>query len=270
VRASLSSLMRVSGVVVLAAASLLSGCATPPPESDQEAFAAFKETNDPLEPTNRYFFEVNYGLDELLFKPIAAWYNLLLPTAVERSVHNVLTNLNSPVIFANDLMQGSLPRAGVTFKRFVINSTAGVGGLFDVADRLGLRYHDDDFGLTLAVWGTGEGPYLVVPFLGPSNPRDLSGFGVDSVMDPWGWILPGRLQYLSYTRQGVQAVDLRARNLETLEQIRKGALDYYATLRSLYRQHRNDQIKKLKEEKSTSSVAMPDQTAQSAQPSVSN
>ena len=269
-RASLSSLMRIAVAVLLTAAGLLAGCATPPPKSDTEAYAAFKETNDPLEPTNRYFFEVSFGLDELLFKPIASWYNLLLPAAVERSVHNALTNLNGPVIFANDLMQGSLPRAGITFKRFVINSTVGIGGLFDVADRFGLRYHDDDFGLTLAVWGTGEGPYLFVPVLGPSNPRDLTGRGVDTVMDPWGWLLPSHLQYINYTRTVVQGVDLRARNLDTLEQIRKGALDYYATLRSLYRQHRNDQIRKFKQEKDTSLIAMPDQTAQSPQPSLSN
>jgi phospholipid-binding lipoprotein MlaA len=263
VRAFLSSLRRVSGAVAIATTILLSGCATAPPASDPEALAAFKEANDPLEPSNRYHFEVNYALDELLFKPIAAWYRLLLPAAVERSVHNVLTNLNGPVIFANDLMQGSLPRASITFKRFVINSTAGVGGLFDVADRLGLRYHDNDFGLTLAVWGTSEGPYLIVPLLGPSNPRDLGGFGVDTVMDPWGWILPGHLDYLKYTRTGVQAVDLRARNLDTLEQIKKGALDYYATIRSLYRQHRNSQIKNLKEGKDSLLVAKPDQTAES-------
>jgi phospholipid-binding lipoprotein MlaA len=174
------------------------------------------------------------------------------------------------VIFANDLMQGSLPRAGITIKRFAINSTAGVGGLFDVADRLGLRYHDDDFGLTLAVWGVGEGPYLVAPILGPSNPRDLTGYGVDSVMDPWGWILPGRFDYLKVIRAAAAGIDLRARNLDTLEQIQKGALDYYATLRSLYRQHRRDQIKKLKEEKDTSLMAMPDQTAQSPQQNLSN
>jgi phospholipid-binding lipoprotein MlaA len=257
VRASLSSLRRVSGAVAIATTILLSGCATAPPASDPEALAAFKEANDPLEPSNRYHFEVNYALDELLFKPIAAWYRLLLPAAVERSVHNVLTNLNGPVIFANDLMQGSLPRAGITFKRFVINSTLGIGGLFDVAARLGLPRHDEDFGQTLAVWGASEGPYLMVPLLGPSNRRDLSLL-VDSVMDPWGWLLPGHLQYLIYTRTSVQAVDRRARNLDTIEQIRKGALDYYATTRSVYRQRRNDQIKNLDEPKESPVPAVPD------------
>jgi len=255
-RASYSLLRRLPTVIAMSAAMLLAGCATPP-KDDPDAMALYKENNDPLEPMNRYFFEVNYGLDELLFKPIATWYNLMLPAPVEHGVHNFLTNLNNPVIFANDAMQGNMPRAGVTLKRFVINSTLGVGGIFDVAARMGLKHHDEDFGQTLAVWGTGEGPYLVVPLLGPSNPRDLTGFGVDAVMDPWGWILPSHLEWINYTRTAVQLIDTRARNLETLDQIRKGSLDYYATMRSLYRQHRNDEIKNYDEKATTSASSDP-------------
>ena len=262
-RASFSSLFRLPVAVALTTATLLGGCATPPTDPDE--LALYKENNDPLEPTNRYFFEVNYGLDELLFKPIASWYHLLLPAPAERGVHNFVTNLNSPVIFANDLMQGNVHNAGVTAKRFLINSTVGVGGILDVAADFDLKHHDVDFGETLAIWGTGEGPYLVVPLLGPSNPRDLAGFGVDAAIDPWGYLLPGHLQYLNYTRAGVQAVDIRARNLETLEQIRKGALDYYATIRSLYRQHRNDEIRSLKEGDKSASAVLPSETATPAQ-----
>ena len=244
-RASFSSLLRLPAVL-LTAATLLAGCATPPTDPDE--LAVFKENNDPLEPMNRYFFEVNYGLDQLLIKPVAAWYNLMLPTPVERGVHNVLTNLNSPVIFANDAMQLNGPRAAVTAKRFAINSTLGVAGIFDVASSWwGLEHHDEDFGETLAVWGVGEGPYLVLPVLGPSNPRDAAGKGVDSVMDPMGWLLPSHLAWINYTRTGIQGIDTRARNLETLDQIRKGSLDYYATLRSLYRQHRNQEIQDSKQ-----------------------
>jgi len=253
-RASFSNLLRLPAAVLLLAATVLTGCATPPTDPDE--LAAFKETNDPLEPMNRYFFEVNYGLDQLLFKPVAAWYNLILPAPVEQGVHNFLVNLNSPVIFANDAMQGNGPRAGITAKRFLINSTLGVAGIFDVAANWwGLKHHDEDFGQTLAVWGVGEGPYLVAPILGPSNPRDLTGVGVDSVMDPWGWVLPSHLQWINYTRTGVYAVDIRARNLDTLDQIRKGSLDYYATMRSLYRQHRNDEIKNYDENPNPNSTA---------------
>ena len=111
----------------------LAGCATPPPADDPDAVAQYKENNDPLEPMNRYFFEVNYALDELLLKPIASWYNAILPTPVEHSVHNFLQNLDAPVVWANDVFQGNNARANVTAQRFLVNSTLGVLGLFDVA-----------------------------------------------------------------------------------------------------------------------------------------
>ncbi len=238
-----ASLFRLPAIIGLVAAVTLSGCATPPTDPDE--LAVYKENNDPLEPMNRYFFEVNYALDELLIKPIASWYDAILPTPVEHSVHNFLRNLNGPVIFANDLFQGKVNRAGITAKRFLINSTLGVAGLFDVAaDWFDLKYHDEDFGQTLAVWGVDEGPYLVVPVLGPSNPRDLAGKGVDSVIDPWGYVFAHYdVDELTYVRTALEGIDLRARNLDTLDAIRKGAVDYYATMRSLYRQHRNDAIK---------------------------
>ncbi len=241
-RSTVTKLLRLPAAAALVVVVSLSGCATPPTDPDE--LATYKENNDPLEPMNRYFFEVNYALDELLLKPIASWYDAILPTPVEHSVHNFLRNLNGPVILANDLFQGNGKRAGITVKRFLINSTIGVLGLFDVAADFGLTYHDEDFGQTLAVWGTGEGPYLVVPILGPSNPRDLTGKVVDSAIDPWGYVFHHYdVDYLSYARAALEGIDLRARNLDTLDAIRKGAIDYYATIRSLYRQHRNDAIR---------------------------
>ena len=242
-------LMRLPAVAALAGAvllsGLLSGCATPPKDPDE--LAIYKENNDPLEPLNRYFFELNFAFDELVFKPLASWYNLLLPTPVEHGVHNVLTNMDAPLVFANDVLQGNSKRAGVTAKRFVVNSTLGVAGIFDVASGMGLKYHDTDFGVTFAVWGAGEGPYLYLPIIGPTNPRDGIGLGVASVADPWWYLFDAYdVKYLSYVRAGIQALDIRARNLDTLDQIRKGAIDYYATIRSLYRQHRNDMIKHAK------------------------
>src|SRR6266481_80749 len=223
-----SEFFRLPALAALVAVVSLSGCATPPTDPDE--LAAYKENNDPLEPMNRYFFEVNYALDELLLKPIASWYDAILPKPVERSVHN---------------FQGNGKRAGITAKRFLINTTLGVAGLFDVAaDWFGIAYHDEDFGQTLAVWGTGEGPYLVVPILGPSNPRDLGGKVVDAAIDTWGYVFHHYdITELSYARAVIEGIDLRARNLDTLDAIRKGAIDYYATIRSLYRQHRNDAIK---------------------------
>jgi phospholipid-binding lipoprotein MlaA len=221
-----------------AAALAVAGCATVP-EGDPEAMAAYEEANDPLEPMNRYFFEVNYAADELLLKPLAGWYYTALPNPVQDSVRNVLRNASTPVVLVNDLLQGSWERAEITIMRFLINTTVGLAGLFDVASEWGYAYHDEDFGQTLAVHDVGEGPYLVLPVLGPSNPRDAVGRGVDSLIDPLGWVLP---PYVGLARAGVRGIDTRARNLKTLDEIREGSVDYYAAIRSLYRQRRTDEI----------------------------
>ncbi len=224
--------------------SLLGACATPPDPQDQAATEAYQEANDPLEPMNRYFFSVNMFLDEILLKPFAGWYHVALPDPAEDGVRNALRNLRSPVVLANDVFQGEINRAGTTIGRFLINSTLGVGGLVDVASMMGLKYHDEDFGQTLGVWGSGEGPYLHLPFLGPSNPRDLSGKMVDYVLDPLTWVgYIYNVSYINTIRTGLDAVDTRARNLESIAELKKGSLDFYATIRSLYRQKRNDAIK---------------------------
>jgi len=133
------SRLRAAGAFVgaILLSGLLGGCATPPKDPDE--LAVYKENNDPMEPLNRYFFDLNYGFDELVFKPLAAWYNLLLPTPVEHGVHNVLTNMDAPLVLVNDLLEGNDKRAGVTAKRFLINSTVGVAGIFDVASKWGYK-----------------------------------------------------------------------------------------------------------------------------------
>jgi phospholipid-binding lipoprotein MlaA len=226
---------------VLLGLILLGGCATPP-SNDPEALEAYKEANDPLEPMNRYFFELNYAADELLFKPLAGWYYVALPNFAQDGVRNALRNVRSPVVLANDLFQGETDRAGVTVSRFLVNSTMGIGGLFDIASRMGLEYHDEDFGQTLAVHGVGEGPYLMLPLLGPSNPRDAAGRVVDMLFDPLTYIGIFAVDNIGLGAAVVDGMDTRARNLKTLDEIRKGSLDYYATIRSLYRQRRNDEI----------------------------
>jgi phospholipid-binding lipoprotein MlaA len=220
---------------------LLAGCATPPTD-DPDALAAYEEANDPLEPMNRYFFELNYAADELLFKPLAGWYYVALPDFAQDGVRNALRNLRSPIVLANDLFQGETERAGITVGRFLVNSTLGLAGLFDVASEMGLEYHDEDFGQTMAVHGVEEGPYLVLPLLGPSNPRDAGGRVVDMLFDPLTYIGIFAVDNIGLGAAVLEGVDTRARNLKTLDEVRKGSLDYYATLRSLYRQRRNDEI----------------------------
>ena len=228
----------------VAATLFMSGCATPPDPNDEAAVEAYNEANDPLEPMNRYFFEVNHVLDELILKPFAGYYHTALPQFAQDGVRNAMRNLHSPTIFANDMFQGSFDRGGDTAARFFINSTIGLGGLFDVADSFGLKYHDEDFGQTLGWYKVGEGPYLMLPILGPSNPRDVTGRVVDYALDPLTWVgYIYNVGWINTLRGGLEGLDTRARNMQAIEELQKGSVDFYATIRSLYRQHRNDAIR---------------------------
>jgi phospholipid-binding lipoprotein MlaA len=222
---------------------LVAGCATPPPASDPEAVADFKATNDPLEPTNRVFYAVNNGIDSALLRPLAVAYKSGVPEVVRTHVHNVLDNIGMPVAVADDILQAKPRRAGDSLMRLLINSTIGVAGIFDVATDWGWPEHDTDFGMTLALWGVPDGPFLFLPVLGPSDPRDAVGFGADIAMDPFTWVGQGTIvDALGYARYGMSAVDARAAVLDDLDKIKAQALDPYATFRSLYRQHRVSQI----------------------------
>lgn len=229
-------------LVALLAGGLLSGCATAP--TDPQARADFEAVNDPLEPLNRAMFEFHQAVDALLLKPLAFTYRTLLPEPARTGIRNALVNLKTPIILANDLLQGEGHRAGDTVQRFAINSTVGVLGLYDAADKwFGIPPHTEDFGQTLATWGTGEGPYLFIPILGPSNPRDLGGFVVDTAADPLNWYLRNTDQDgWIYARAIVAGLDARAELLDTLDNLEKTSLDYYVTLRSVYRQRRADEI----------------------------
>jgi phospholipid-binding lipoprotein MlaA len=236
-RASFSNLLRRPAAVLLLAATVLAGCATPPTDPDE--LAAFKENNDPLEPMNRYFFEVNRGLDQIFLKPAAAAYNAALPNPVQNSIRSFLNNLRTPVILVNDALQGDKHRAATTISRFLVNTWIGVFGLFDVASQIGLTYHDEDFGQTLAVAGVPPGPYLMLPLLGPSNPRDLTGRVVDFFLDPLGYLVA---RNVLIERTAVDTVDTRNRNGKALEALERGSLDFYATIRGASRQRREDEI----------------------------
>lgn len=221
----------------------LAGCATPPPASDPDAVADYNETNDPLEPTNRIMYAVDNGLDTVLLAPVARAYRFLLPQPVRNGIHNLLNNLGTPVELSNDMLSGKPRRAGDTTMRFLINTTVGVVGIFDVAKNWGYPDHDSDFGMTMALWGVPEGPFLFLPVFGPSDPRDAIGLGVNSVMDPFTWVGQGAVvRGLDWSRYFVNAVDERERHLDDIESTKKTALDPYATFRSLYRQHRRSQI----------------------------
>lgn len=222
----------------------LTGCATRPPASDPEALAEFEANNDPLEPLNRGMYEVNNAIDAVVLRPAAVAYRAVIPPPLREGVRNALGNLRAPTILMNDLLQGEMDRAGRTASRFLINSTLGLGGLVDVAEwQFGIRGHGEDFGQTLAVWGMGEGPYLFLPVLGPSNPRDMVGAGVDTVASPWFWFGQGQVvEILRYVRTGMTILDAREGVLDTLDTLYATSLDPYSTLRSAYRQRRVNEI----------------------------
>jgi phospholipid-binding lipoprotein MlaA len=225
----------------------LGACATRPPASDTEATQEYEQTNDPLEPTNRFFYRVNDTLDKYTLKPLAQGYVAVVPDPVRTGLHNVLTNLSSPVLLVDDVSQANVPHASATLWRFVINSTVGAGGIFDVGKALGLPGHDTNFGVTLGLWGVPTGPYLYLPVLGPSTPRALAGRGADTVADPFTWVPSGYgLLTLNAARYGLGALDTRAAYLSDLERVKAGALDPYATIRSLYRQNTQSQVEAAK------------------------
>jgi phospholipid-binding lipoprotein MlaA len=218
--------------------------AAPPPAAPPAAPVEADGSDDPFEKTNRAIFDFNNQVDKIVLVPVANAYRAVLPEPVRDSVHDFLQNLNEPIIFANDVLQARPDLAATTAARFVVNSTVGVGGLFDVASKANLPFHNNDLGVTFAVWGLGDGPYLMLPVLGPSNVRDAIGEGGDAYGDP-GNIIASDYHYMwaTFARAGTQGVDERSRNIETLADIERTSLDYYATIRSLYRQRRAAEIR---------------------------
>jgi phospholipid-binding lipoprotein MlaA len=231
----------VLGMVLAVAA-----CATPP--SDPVARAEFDRTNDPLEPMNRKILDFNLFLDRILIKPVAQGYRWIVPEYARNRMRNFLDNLNEPVIFFNDILQGEFTRANTTAGRFLFNSTFGIGGIWDRASQIGMEKQSGDFGQTLYSWGVPDGPYLVLPILGPSNPRDAIGIAVDSYMDPFFWGVTVHFHGTGATNSGLYrwiatGIDERSRNIEAFDEIQKNAIDLYAQLRSLWRQHRASELR---------------------------
>lgn len=211
--------------------------------------AELEDDFDPFETVNRFIFAINEALDVILLKPAAATYRFLLPEFAQDSIRNVIRNLKAPVIFANELWQGKDEEASETLARFGINSTIGLAGLIDVADSFGLEYHSEDFGQTLGFYGAEPGPYLVLPLFGPSSVRDAIGMGVDSLIDPWSYVLEASgvdsddRTTISLSRRVAGGIDKRARNIENIEELQRDSVDFYARIRSLYLQNRRNLIK---------------------------
>ena len=238
----IDSIERPAILMALIAAMLLGGCATRPSDPDDRAY--YLESNDPLEPMNRAIFQFNEAADKIVLRPAAIGYRTVVPKGVRVGIRNFLDHLSSPITILNALLQGEGERARDSFGRFLTNTILGLGGLVDVATDAGIPKHYEDFGQTLAVWGVDSGPYLVLPLLGSSSFRDGIGYGVDSFVDPAGRYI--RDEYGlegAVVRSALDVIDWRASNLETIDELRQSSLDFYATVRSAYRQRRAHEIR---------------------------
>lgn len=220
--------------------AVLPACATA--DRNDAAYQARIEANDPYEGMNRAFFAFNTNMDNALVKPSAKRYRSSVPKPVRASIRNFLNNFRSPIILANDVLQGEWEQAGTTFSRFMVNTTFGIGGFFDVARHSGYEFHDEDFGQTLGAWGVGEGPYIVLPLYGPAPPRDMGGIVVDRAFNPLTYFAGTEPTVASATMTLFNLIDLRAENIENVDSIERTSLDYYATMRSIYRQNRKASI----------------------------
>ncbi len=227
---SVSRWMRMARRLVLVLVLLLPACTTIPSDSALE-------DGDPLEGLNRSVFAFNDAVDQAVVRPVTWVYRTVLPAPVRDGIRNFLTWLRSPLLLANNLLQGDVEQAGVTVSRFFINGlTAGLG---DPASAFGLMHRDEDFGQTLAVHGVGDGPYLVLPFLGLSNGRDTVGIVVEVLVDPIGLFGHSDVRtQVQLGRTAMTGINFRDENFERIDDLRENSIDFYAAARSIYRQHR--------------------------------
>lgn len=227
--------------IVFASLLACGGCASAP-HGGAAAAEDVDTDNDPAEPVNRAIFKANLAADHAVMRPVAKAYSEYVPEGVRTGVHNVVQNLKEPAVAVNDLLQGNVKRAWESVQRLAVNTTVGGVGVVDMAAKWGLPPHKADFGQTLAVWGVGEGPFVELPLLGPSNSRDAMGAVVDMALNPLTFVGGPPATYATAATSGANLVDTRAQHLKDLDELERNSLDYYATLRSVYRQHRDAEI----------------------------
>ncbi len=195
------------------------------------------EINHDYEKTNRTIHNFNDAIDQNFLKPTSKVYGVL-PNFIETGISNTISNINEPSNFLNYLSQGNIPNGAYSLSRFLVNSTIGLIGLFDVASNIGLKKNNTDFGKTLKIWGVGEGQFLVVPFLGPKTSRHFFGTIVDIALNPVRYALKDEDTIVSFSPSIVYTLSERSRNGDTIDNLRETSIDYYSTLRSIYLQSR--------------------------------
>ena len=239
---ALLSLVEETDALPAAPTLLDLGSASALAQGAQDSTEAFDEEYDPWEPFNETMFEFNRGVDRWVLKPVARAYMFVMPEPWQVLIANGFDNINFVPRLVNSLLQGKWGGAGRELGRFLINSTAGIGGLFDPAkDFWGISKSREDFGQTLGVWGSGPGPYLVLPFMEPLTVRDGIGKLVDTFMDPLSYVLP-----FFFDRLGMKIGDVvneRALNYELFQGFEESVIDMYSAVRHGYLQRRQQLIK---------------------------
>lgn len=227
-RAMVRPAWRRSALAAVAGALLV--LASPPARA-----AELDTSRDPLGAINRPIFRFNDELDRAILEPIAKGYDFVTPDLVQGWLTNFFTNLWFPVTFTNCVLQAKPQQATQSVARFIVNTTAGLGGFGDPATKLKIPAPQEDFGQTLGYWGVGAGPYLVLPFLGPSNLRDTFGRAADNVARVYPWFIPW---YASSATGSLEVINTRARYIEDIQDLRSSSLDYYVSVRDAYMQRR--------------------------------
>lgn len=241
-RKPMSKALFALGAALFAPAAVAQVADGAPPIEAPSEDAADAVNIDPWEPFNRQTFKAYLFVDDNLMAPLAKGYRALTPKRARTALRNFLDNAASANLLANDLLQGEVARAGDTIARFAINSTLGIGGLADPAERLGIQDHTEDFGQTMAVWGVPQGPFLYLPIFGPTTVRDGLGIGADLLLDPIYWIDTPPADLARYSRFGATAISRREPVLEPLAEIRAESLDFYSSFQSFYLQARKREI----------------------------
>ena len=224
-------------IIIIISCTFIFGCASKNTNLD-----LVDNNNDPYESTNRAIFAFNEDLDKLIFKPVARGWRKI-PDFPRKNLSNLAETATAPLDIANSILQFDIESIRLTLSRFLINMTFGVGGMYDVASTKefgNIEKRNEDFGQTLATWGIKEGPYVMLPIFGPSNIRDAVGRGMDTIFNPVTFVF--RMNNLGFESRlpqpVVSGVSTREKFMDYVDEIKESSLDFYATMRSLYRQKR--------------------------------
>jgi phospholipid-binding lipoprotein MlaA len=239
------------------------------------ASAEIEEPYDPIEPVNRAIFDFNDTVDVYVLEPVAKAYRNNLPDFMQTGIGNFFSNLRYPSYLVSDIIQGKFDQVLDHTGRFLINSTIGVLGFIDVAEDWGLPDHREDFGIGLAYHGVPHGPYLVVPFIGPSSVRDGFGLIVDGFLDPIGWVgysslSAGTKVAIAATTLGVKVVHTRAGLLQAIEAAKESSVDYYLFAQGAYYQYRHGLVTDGKDEDDMESKPVGEGNANETAPPIEN